>query len=237
MVEISDIQKRFGKKEVLRGVSATLESGRIYALLGPNGCGKSTLFKSVMGLVRPDSGQILIDGLNPILDAAARDVIGFMPQHGYFPENIAPSRLFDMMAGLRPHREAHPEPWIDLFNLHSHLNVPCGNLSGGTRQKVSAVIALMFNPKVILLDEPTAGLDPHTNFKLKRQLEKSREEGKTLLLSSHIVSDVAELADELLFLWEGKIMFKGSADSLMNKYAANTFEEAMALAFAQTEEI
>jgi Cu-processing system ATP-binding protein len=190
-----------------------------------------------MGLVQPDKGNVSISGFNPRKEATARDFIGFMPQHGHFPENLTPQRVFEMMAGLRPGRIAAPEPWIDLFNLHAHLHVPCGNLSGGTRQKVSAVIAFMFNPEVILLDEPTAGLDPHTNYKLKGELLRSREAGKTLLLSSHIVSDVSELADELLFLWNGTIMFKGSAAALMETYASNSFEEAMSHAFAQTEQV
>lgn len=235
MVELIDIHKRFGRKKVLQGIETKLEPGKIYALLGPNGCGKSTLFKSVMGLVRPDRGKVLINGSDPRQNAIARDHIGFMPQQGHFPENLSPSRVFEMMAGLRPKRESKPQPWIELFGLESHLHIPCGNLSGGTRQKVSAVIALMFNPDVILLDEPTAGLDPHTNFKLKKELADRRKAGKTLLLSSHIVNDVAELADELLFLWEGRIMFKGSGHELTQKYHASSFEEAMSHAFRETE--
>jgi Cu-processing system ATP-binding protein len=227
MVTVEQVKKRFGKLEVLRGISATFEAGKITAIVGPNASGKTTLMKSILGLVLPDSGQVTIDGQN-VRDAKTRNMIGYMPQKAQFPDNLRIQELLNWIVDLRGQESLILENLNQRFELKPHMQKPLRTLSGGTRQKVSAVLALMFNPKVLLFDEPTAGLDPLASSRLKDTILEQKAQSKTILLTSHVMSELEELADEVLFLLEGVIVFRGTLEDIRNKSGETKLERAVA---------
>lgn len=233
MIRIHELHKHFGKLHVLKGVSCAMQPGSICAILGPNGSGKTTLMKSLLGLVHPDAGSIEVHGLTAKGNAEYRRFIGYMPQIARFPENLSANELFAMLRDVRHQQEA-PEldttqkELVDLFNLQEHVDKPLRSLSGGTRQKVSAVAAFMFNAPVLLLDEPTAGLDPLSSQRFKEFILAEKAKGKTIVLTSHIMSEIEELADSLIFLLEGVVRYNGSTHELMQNAGSSNLEKAVA---------
>lgn len=228
MIEVKDLFKKFGKNEVLKGIDLTIERGGIFSVLGPNGSGKTTLIKCILGMVLPDSGQISIDGKPLKNNFKYRNEIDYLPQIANFPGNLKVSELIDMIKDLRDSKATKGEELIDLFKLQPFLNKKLANLSGGTKQKVNLVLTFMFDSPLIILDEPTSGLDPISHLRLKNLIFSEREKGKTILVTSHILSFVEEIADEIVFLLEGKIYFKGTITELKTKTEQPDFEHAIA---------
>jgi Cu-processing system ATP-binding protein len=206
IIEINGLKKAFGKLEVLKGVDCKFPEGKVISVLGPNASGKTTLIKSILGMVIPDSGEILFKGKPVINTFEYKSAIGYMPQIGRYPENMKMGHLFDMMKDLRK-APAQDEDLIRIFNLEAMFNKAMHTLSGGTRQKVSAALAFMFNPDVLILDEPSAGLDPLAAEHLKDKIKEQQAKGKLILITSHIMSEVDEIADSVLYLFEGKVKF------------------------------
>ena len=162
MIIASNVSKQFGRLKALDNVSATCIRGECIALIGPNGCGKTTLIKSILGMVVPNSGFITFNGKNILHDWLYREHIGYMPQTGKYPENMTIRQIISMMKDIR-HKmgpENLDEELLESFGLNKVLDKRMRTLSGGTRQKVSATLAFLFKPDVLILDEPTAGLDP-----------------------------------------------------------------------------
>jgi len=228
MIEVKDLYKKFGKNEVLKGIDLTIDRGGIFSVLGPNGSGKTTLIKCVLGMVLPDSGQILIDGKPLKNNFKYRNEIDYLPQIANFPGNLKVSELIAMIKDLRDSKATKDEELIGLFKLQPFLNKKLANLSGGTKQKVNLVLTFMFDSPLIILDEPTSGLDPISHLRLKNLIFSEREKGKTILVTSHILSFVEEVSDEIVFLLEGKIYFKGSVSELKTKTEQPDFEHAIA---------
>ncbi|MCF6353118.1 MAG: ABC transporter ATP-binding protein [Cyclobacteriaceae bacterium] len=227
MIEITNLYKRFGKVQVLEGVSLEIKGGGIFAILGPNGSGKTTLIKSILGMVIPQSGTILIEN-KPIKDQwEYRNSLNYLPQIAQFPENLKVEELIGMIKNLRG-QTANDKELIELFGLAPFIDKKLGNLSGGTKQKVNLVLAFMFNCPLIILDEPTTGLDPVSLINLKGLINKEKEAGKTILITTHIMDFVDTMADEIVFLLEGKIYFKGTVAELKKKSAQNDLEHAIA---------
>jgi Cu-processing system ATP-binding protein len=227
MIEVHGLCKRFGPARVLDGVDLALRAGRITAVVGPNAAGKSTLIKCVLGLTRPDAGVITIGGV-PIDDAGAyRARVGYMPQIARLPENITGQDLIDMVVDLRRTPAASTE-LVDTLDLRPHLGKPLRILSGGTRQKLNAVIALLFKPAVLMLDEPSAGLDPVSAGILKDRMRAERDAGTTVVLTSHVLSEIDELADDVAFLADGRIRFAGAVHDLKVATRQFTLERAIA---------
>ncbi len=228
MIEFKNIEKRFGKYEVLKNISLNIEPGKITAIVGPNGSGKTTIIKSILGLVKPDSGEILINNVSVIKEFLYRKEIGYMPQVASFPDNLTVSEVFNMISDLRKQQINGSAEIIKTLNLQPELNKKIRTLSGGNKQKVSACIALMFNPKIIILDEPTAGLDPVAAANLKKKIIEQRNAGKTIILTSHIMAEIEELSDNILFLIEGKIVFNGKVSDLVELSGQAKLENAIA---------
>jgi len=228
MIEVKNLYKKFGKNEVLKGIDLTIDRGGIFSVLGPNGSGKTTLIKCVLGMVLPDSGQIFIDGKPLKNNFKYRNEIDYLPQIANFPGNLKVSELLAMIKDLRDSKATKDEELIELFKLQPFLNKRLANLSGGTKQKVNLVLTFMFDSPLIILDEPTSGLDPISHLRLKNLIFSEREKGKTILVTSHILSFVEEIADEIVFLLEGKIYFKGSILDLKAKTEQPDFEHAIA---------
>ena len=159
MIEINTVSKKFGKLQVLNQVNLNLEKGECVALIGPNGCGKTTLIKSILGMVLPDSGTIAIGGKSISNDFLYREKIGYMPQIGKYPVNMTINQIILMIKSIRNTNQPLDEELYVDFEIDKLKNKKMGTLSGGTTQKVSATLAFLFNPDVLMLDEPTAGLD------------------------------------------------------------------------------
>lgn len=228
MIDLAALEKRFGKLHVLKGVNLHIDRGRVTAIVGPNASGKTTLIKSILGLTRPDGGQILFDEDRVNGDCGYRERIGYMPQAARFPENLSAREVLAMLKDLRDNPTDIDEDLLDAFQVEAELDKPLRTLSGGTRQKISAIVAFLFRPDVIILDEPTAGLDPVASGILKDKVRKERDAGRTFILTSHIMSEIEELADDLAFLLDGQIRFAGSVDAIKRQTGAHRLERAIA---------
>jgi Cu-processing system ATP-binding protein len=227
MVIIENVHKKFGKNQVLSGVDLTISDGGIFAVLGPNGSGKTTLIKSILGMVIPNKGNITVLGENINQHSDYRHKIDYLPQIANFPSNLRVKELIKMIKDLR--KPTHEdERLIQLFKLEPFLDKKLGNLSGGTKQKVNLVLTFMFDSPLIILDEPTTGLDPISLIRLKGLIQAEKAKGKTILITSHIMSFVEEVSDEIVFILEGKIYFKGSISELKTKTNQQDFEHAIA---------
>ena len=228
MISIENLHKKFGKNKVLKGIDLEIEKGGIFAVLGPNGSGKTTLIKSILGMVVPNSGNIKLNGKPVKNDWKYRNDIDYLPQIANFPGNLTVRELIRMIKDLRSYKKAEDQRLIDLFKLEAFLDKKLGNLSGGTKQKVNLVLTFMFDSPLIILDEPTTGLDPISHLRLKELITSEKQKGKTILITSHIMSFVEEIADEIVFLLEGKIYFKGGIPALKTKTEQPDFEHAIA---------
>ena len=227
MIEIIDLNKRFGKLQVLRDLNVSIKRGKISAVLGPNGSGKTTLIKCILGLVIPDSGDIYIHGERINGEWQYRNKIGYMPQIANFPDNLTARELIRMIRDLRKEKASEIQLATE-FGILEHLDKSLKDLSGGTKQKVNAILAMLFAPDILIFDEPTAGLDPVARLHLKDCILDQRNAGKTILLTTHIMSEVEELADEIVFLLEGKIYFQGSVEELKSRQGEENLERAIA---------
>lgn len=234
MIEINNLYKKFGKVEVLDGVSLTIDDKGIFAILGPNGSGKTTLIKSILGMVIPQAGEIKINGQDIKGKWDYRNDIDYLPQIAQFPDNITVEELLRMIKNLRG-KKTKDQELIDLFKLNPFLDKKLGNLSGGTKQKVNLVLAFMFDSPILILDEPTTGLDPISLIHLKDLIRKEKEAGKTILITTHIMDFVDAMADEIVFLLEGDIYFRGTVDELKKKSSLNDLEHAIATILSENE--
>ena len=227
MIEFKDVHKKYGKLEVLKGVSFTIKDGGIFAILGPNGSGKTTSMKSFLGMVIPTKGDIFFNGKSIKNQWAYREQISYLPQIANFPSNLKVKELIAMIKNIKK-VPCHDQELIELFGLQKHLNKSLGNLSGGTKQKVNLVLTFMVDVPVLVLDEPTSGLDPIAILALKKLILREKEKGKTILITSHILSFIEELSDEILFILEGNIYFRGTPQQLLETTQKNNFQEAIA---------
>ncbi len=227
MIAIQHLHKSFGKNHVLHGIDLSFDQPGITAVLGPNGSGKTTIIKSILGMVLPDDGSIRVQGEDIKGKWLYRNQIAYLPQIARFPENLTVSELIRMVKDLNT-GTAHDEAMISLFELGPHLDKRLGNLSGGTRQKVNLVLTFMYDCPIIILDEPTAGLDPISMVRLKELIHNQRLMGKTILITTHVMNLVEELADEVVFLLEGQIHFRGSLKKLEELTSERNVERAIA---------
>lgn len=208
MIRIEHINKRFKKLQALDNISAVFDKGHVISLIGPNGSGKTTLIKSILGMVKPNSGKIFVDGQLIDKDHSYRCKIGYMPQIGRYPDNMKVGQLFKMLKHIRNTVNSQTdEELIQKFELEKIFEKPMRTLSGGTRQKVSAAIAFLFNPAILILDEPTAGLDPLSSEILKEKILSEKKKNKLILITSHILSDLDELTTHIMYMQEGKMQF------------------------------
>jgi Cu-processing system ATP-binding protein len=227
MISVEGLQKKFGKNAVLKGIDLHIEKPGIYAILGPNGSGKTTVIKSILGMVLPSGGQIEVLGQNISKKWQYRKELNYLPQIANFPGNLKVGELFSMIKDLR-RMPSEEEQLIDLFGLQPFLKSKLANLSGGTKQKVNIVIALMFNGQVLILDEPTTGLDPAALIVLKKIIKVEKAKGKVILITTHIMEFVEEMADEIVYLLEGKIYFQGTIEELTERTKQTDFQHAIA---------
>ncbi|MCP9770652.1 ABC transporter ATP-binding protein [Lacihabitans sp. LS3-19] len=231
MIRFENIYKKFGKLEVLNDISIRFDIGQSIAIVGPNGSGKTTLIKILLGMVLPDKGKLFFEDKNIFQTHAYRGNIGYMPQISRYPPNLKIRQLIEMMTEIRKSEGWNgdiDEDLYEAFELDKIKNKPMGTLSGGTSQKVGAALAFRFNPKVLILDEPTAGLDPIAAEILKDKIQKERAKGKLVIITSHIVSDLEELTDYMLYMQETRVHFFKKIDDLKDQYGGEKLGKIIA---------
>lgn len=228
MITIKDLKKSFGDLQAIKGMDLYIPEGQTTGIVGPNGSGKTTLIKSILGLVRADSGSIEVNNEKLNGNWEYRQHIGYMPQVARYPENMRVYELFDFIEGFREREPVYKDELIRKFNLGPELEKPLRVLSGGNRQKVGATLAMMFDPKILFLDEPTAGLDPQASFKFKEWVISEKKRGKTILITSHIMSELEQLVEYVVFILDGRIRYYGSMKDLLEENMEERLEAAIA---------
>ncbi len=229
MIEIKNISKKYGRQQVLDNITISFERNQSVALIGPNGSGKTTIIKTILGMVIPDSGTLTVNGENVRGHERYRRIIGYMPQISRFPENMTVRHLFQLMKDLRKEDgKSMDEELYNTYDLRSFEHKTMKTLSGGMRQKTSAALAFLFNPQIIILDEPTAGLDPLSVEILKSKIKKEKGNGKVVLITSHILSDLDEIISDVVYLQEGTIRLYHTLEELMQRTGESKVSKAIA---------
>lgn len=229
-LELKDICMSYGKKEVLHHINYKFGQG-IYGLLGPNGAGKSTLINILVGLLPPVDGIVTLDGIPTAkMKTEYFEHIGYMPQYAGYYKNFTVYEIMDFFAGLKEiNKNDRKERIIQLLeyvNMADNAGTKIGACSGGMKQRVGIAIALLNNPEIVILDEPTAGLDPIERIRFK-QLIADLGKKSTVILSTHIVTDVENIADEVILLSHGKIIKHGSVEELYTESGKNNGPEGL----------
>jgi ABC-2 type transport system ATP-binding protein len=225
VVETTELQKHFGKIHAVDGVNLSIKSGEIYGLLGPNGSGKTTLIRLCLGLLHPTAGSIRLLG-EAVPDKANLSKVGYMTQVSALYEELTVRENVIFFAEMCGSREpAWIDEVIELVDLPERARSPVRTLSGGMRQRTSLACALAHRPRLLLLDEPTVGVDPQLRATFWSYFRRLADSGVTLIVSSHVM-DEAERCDRLGFMRQGKLLAEGSSAELRKRKDTNTLEEA-----------
>lgn len=207
MIRIESLVKHYGTVNALQGLSLEASAGEVLALLGPNGAGKSTTIKSIVGLVTPSGGRVIVDGIDVAREPRrARSLIGYLPQRVHFYDNLTPREVLAFFAQLRKAPLAGIDPLIDRVGLRSVAERRTAGFSGGMLQRLGLAVALLGNPRLLILDEPTAGLDPEGSILFKEVIAERQRAGTTVLLSSHLLAEVETIADRIAVCHQGRIV-------------------------------
>ena len=228
MIEINNLHKNFGKLEVLNNVNLSFNKGECIALIGPNGCGKTTLIKSILGMVIPTEGTIKVKGELVSQNYQYRKQIGYMPQIGRYPDNMTIGQIIDMIKDIRKSDQLLDEELLHQYLSNDMFDKRMRTLSGGTTQKVSATLAFLFNPDILILDEPTAGLDPIASEILKEKIIAEKQKGKLILITSHLLSELDELITHVVFMQEGHVKFHKTISDLKETTGEEKISKAIA---------
>lgn len=228
MITIKGLRKKFGSLQVLNDLTLHIPAGQATGIVGPNGSGKTTLIKHLLGLVKPDEGMIEVNGTRLNGSHDYRRSIGYMPQMARYPENMQVRELVDFIIKIRGEQPVYEQELIEIFGLKEEMNKPLRTLSGGTKQKAGALVALMFDSPILILDEPTAGLDPKSSYHFKQWIKREKDRGKTILLTTHIMSEIEELADHLILLVEGQVRYHGKQSEFIQDNREQHLEGAVA---------
>lgn len=227
MIKIEGLNKYYGKLHVLQDISLQLDGGQCVAFIGPNGCGKTTLMKSVLGLVKPRTGGITVDGMDALASPASREKIGFMSQNSIFPPNMTVENVFDTILTIRDYKGQLDNELFEAFAIKDIYGKKMNELSGGTSQKVNAALSFLFNPEILILDEPTASLDPFAAEILKKKIVTEKEKGKLICITSHILSELDGLVSRLIFMEDGRIILDSEVKGLLDSTCTNNLVQAV----------
>ncbi|ADB48715.1 ABC transporter ATP-binding protein [Conexibacter woesei] len=231
-LHIADLTKRYPTgTEALRGVSLDIAAGEFFGLLGRNGAGKSTLIHCTTGLVRPTSGAIRVFGHDAVDDyEQARTAVGLAPQELNFDWFLTLEETLDYHGGYfgmpRKERRARSAELLEAFSLSEKRRERAMTLSGGMKRRLILARALMHRPRLLILDEPTAGVDVELRLELWRYVRRINAEGTTILLTTHYLEEAEELCDRIAFIDGGRIVAEGTSASLTAEYGVETLEDA-----------
>ncbi|WP_227738728.1 ABC transporter ATP-binding protein [Thermococcus eurythermalis] len=234
MIVLENVRKSIAGKEVLRGISLTVKPGEIHAYLGHNGAGKTTTFRLILGLLVPDSGRVEVLGVDPLKNPEIRGRIGYLPEYDLLYPNLSVRdnlRRYALLKGVYDERGLRE--LLEFFELEEYTDKKVSSLSSGTQRRVAMARAFLGSPEVLILDEPTRGLDPEWRLKFKRFLkEYARKNDASIVFSTHILSDVDEVCDTVTVIHEGRALFSGNLEEF--RRSAPT-EEAVLVNVADVE--
>ena len=217
IVSVAGLWKRYGDTDAVCGVSFEVEAGQVFGLLGPNGAGKTTTLECILGLRQPDRGSIHINGLDLRRHASrAKLLVGAQLQAATLQDKITPREALDLFGSFYPQSFASDE-LLSRFDLVAKADVPFATLSGGQRQRLFLALALINQPTLLVLDEPTAGLDPQARRKLRALICQMRAEGRTVLLSTHDLEEAGQLCDQIAIMDGGRIIAVASPAGLIGR--------------------
>jgi ABC-2 type transport system ATP-binding protein len=231
-LRISELEKRYPTGvEALKGVSIEIEPGEMYGLLGPNGAGKSTLIHCATGLAQPTGGTIEVFGHDAIHDyAPARQAVGLAPQEVNLDWFLTVEETLDFHAGYfgmpKKERRERTKELLETFSLTEKADERTRTLSGGMKRRVILARALMHRPRLLILDEPTAGVDIELRLELWHYVQKINQEGTTILLTTHYLEEAEQLCDKIAFITDGQIAAQGSSEELAERYGVPNLEDA-----------
>ncbi len=225
---VDNVVKKYGDKVVLKGVSFQVEKGIVYSLLGPNGAGKTTLLSIIAGILNPTSGRVLIMGKDP-RDPETRTHIGYCPQEHGLHELLSGYDNMMFYARLYGYSDSEAKKKVDelleLVGLKEHAKKPVAKYSGGMKKRLSLAITLLHDPDLLILDEPTTGMDPGIRRSVWDIIEGQKKEGKTIILATHYMEEADYLADKVAIMHEGEIIAEGSPEELKQKYGPKSVVE------------
>lgn len=222
MLEIHDLYKHYGKFTALSGLNLTIKKGELFGFVGPNGAGKTTTMKIVSGLLRADSGEVLVDGINNHKDIRKiKEKIGYMPDFFGVYDNLKVAEYMEFYASVYGMEGNEAKKLIhellDMVNLEEHAENYVDALSRGMKQKLCLARCLIHNPELLILDEPASGLDPRARFEMKEILRNLNHQGKTIIISSHILPELSELCSTIGIIQKGTMVLKGTVEEI-NKH-------------------
>jgi ABC-2 type transport system ATP-binding protein len=219
-VEIEYLRKRYGSFEALKGVSLSVPKGSVFGLLGPNGAGKSTLVKSLLTIIRPTECRGSLLG-KKIGDRKTLARVGYLPEHAKFPEYMTGRQVIALSAGLAhvPKREtaSRTDKLLQVVGMQDWGDKKLGTYSKGMRQRVGLAQALVNEPEIVFLDEPTDGVDPEGRIEIRKMIEGMRAEGRTVFVNSHLLAEVEQVADNVAILAKGKVIESGTVSQLTRR--------------------
>ncbi|NJE29692.1 ABC transporter ATP-binding protein [Thermococcus sp. 18S1] len=219
MIEVENLTKSFGSTRAVNGITFTVGDGEIYGLLGPNGSGKSTTMKILAGILKPTSGRVVVGGVDVAEDSlGVRRIVGYVPETPVLYESLTPVEFFNFVGSVRgiPKEELQErvETLVRAFGIENYLGEMIGSLSFGTRQKVSLIAAMLHDPKVLILDEAMNGLDPKSARILRELLLQFREEGRSIVFSTHVLALAETICDRVGVIYNGEIIAEGTVEQL-----------------------
>ncbi|PZO54535.1 MAG: ABC transporter ATP-binding protein [Phormidesmis priestleyi] len=242
MLQISHLSKRFGQRQALSDLSLSLLPGEIYGLLGPNGAGKTTALNMLCGLIKPDSGEILIQG-QPVSEATKR-IVGVMPQQNLLYQSLTCAETLSFLARIyglnKQDMQKQVQSCLSAVNLADRANSVVGDLSGGMQRRLSLAAAIIHRPKLVVLDEPSTGLDIEARYEVWELIRSLKQQGVTVLLTTHLLDEVERLCDRIGIIKQGKLLAEGTLEVLRSRIPAaevvmiETDDEVGAIAIAKS---
>lgn len=231
IVKVSNVVKKYSKVTVLNNISLNVKEGEIIGLIGPSGSGKTTLVKSIMGMEKIDSGLVQVLG-EKIPNLKVLNNIGYMAQSDALYEELTGKENLEFFGKLFRLSKSEIKERIEytskLVNLEDNLSKRTSNYSGGMKRRLSLAVCLIQDPKLLILDEPTVGIDPKLRFSIWKELQSLKNQGKTIIVTTHVI-DEAERCDKLALIRDGEIIATGSVAELKEKFKVNTVEEIFIL--------
>ncbi len=227
-LSIRNVSKKFGTQTVLNGIDLDVPQGEIFGLLGPSGSGKTTLIKMLTNLEKQTTGEIIFEGIQ-LPSSKIIPQVGYMSQADGLYQELTATENLDFFAALfglpSAKRKERIAATAKIVDLEAHLNKPVHSFSGGMKRRLSIAASLLHEPDLLILDEPTVGIDPVLRQQIWHQFEQLKQEGKTILITTHVM-DEAEKCDRVGLLRDGKIIAQGSPDEIIKQAGVNRLEEA-----------
>ncbi|WP_457751830.1 ABC transporter ATP-binding protein [Thermococcus sp.] len=240
MIHVEDLVKKFGSTVAVNGISFTVHDREIYGLLGPNGSGKSTTMKILAGILTPTSGRVTVNGIDVSEDPiGVKRITGYVPETPVLYESLTPVELFNFVGSVRgiPRDvlQERVDKLVKAFGIESYLGEMIGSLSFGTKQKVSLITALLHDPEVLILDESMNGLDPKSARILRELLLQFKEEGKSIVFSTHVMAIAETICDRVGVIYRGEIVAEGTVEEL-KRFAHEESLEDVFLKLTESQE-